>query len=69
MLKVTFVRDGQNQITADTTAGFGTGHTVVRDRDGRILGHSNDRFGNTRDRQSTLVSRNNSDPGLLIRRK
>ena len=69
MLKIAFVRNGTNQIVADTTSDFANGDTVVRDREGRVVGHSNDHFGNTRDNQSNLVSRNSSDPGLLIRRK
>jgi YD repeat-containing protein len=69
MSKVTYVRDGQNQIIGSTTRGLANGDTVVRDREGHIVGHANDVFRNTRDAQGRLISRNSSDPGLLIRKK
>jgi hypothetical protein len=49
MLKVESVRNGKNQIIGTKTSGFANGDTVARDRDVKILGHSNDKFGNTRD--------------------
>jgi len=51
------------------TTGFANGDTLARDRDGRILGHSSDLFGNTRDGDGRLVSRDVSDVGLLFRRR
>jgi hypothetical protein len=47
-LKVEFVRNGKNQIVGSKTSGFANGDTVARDRDGKILGHSSSKFGNTR---------------------
>lgn len=68
MLKVNFVRDGKNQIVGSVTSGFANGDAVARDRDGKVLGHSNDRFDNTRDGSGCLVSRNTADVGLLFHR-
>jgi YD repeat-containing protein len=50
------------------TSGFANGDAVARDRDGKVLGHSNDRVDNTRDGNGRLVSRNTADVGLLFRR-
>jgi YD repeat-containing protein len=49
-------------------SGFANGDSVARDRDGRVLGHSNDRFNNTRDGSGNLVSRNVADVRLLFNR-
>jgi len=49
MLKVEYVRDAKNLIIGSKASGFGNGDTVARDRVGKILGHSNSKFGNTRD--------------------
>jgi hypothetical protein len=68
MLKMEYVRDGKNQILGSTTSGFANGDTVARDRSGKILGHSNTTFENTRDSDGRLVSRNADDVGLLFRR-
>jgi hypothetical protein len=68
MLKVKAVRDGENQIIGTTTSGFANGDTVARDRSGKILGHSNSKFGNTRDTSGRLVSSNADDVGLLFRK-
>jgi hypothetical protein len=68
MLKIDFVRDGKNQIAGSVTSGFANGDAVARDRDGKVLGHSNDRVDNTRDGNGRLVSRNTADVGLLFRR-
>jgi len=68
MLKVEFVRDGNNQITGTKTTGFLNGDEVARDRDGKIVGRSSSAFGNTRDAQGKLVSRNQADTDLLFRR-
>jgi hypothetical protein len=51
-----------------STSGFANGDTVARDRSGKILGHSNSTFQNTRDEEGRLVSRNSADVGLLFRR-
>jgi hypothetical protein len=51
-----------------STSGFANGDTVARDRSGKILGHSNSTFENTRDSDGRLVSRNADDVGLLFRR-
>ena len=68
MLKVEYVRDGKNQIMGAKTTGFENGDEVARDRDGRVLGRSSSVFANTRDAQGRLVSRNQADADLLLRR-
>jgi hypothetical protein len=68
MLKTEFIRDGRNQIMGSITSGFANGDTVARDRSGKILGHSNSTFENTRDASGRLVSLNADDVGLLFRR-
>ena len=68
MPKTTYVRDGKNQIIGSVTSGLATGISVARDRSGRILGHANSTFHNTRDAEGHLVSRNCDDAGLLFRR-
>jgi hypothetical protein len=55
-------------VATSTTSGFANGDTIARDRDNRILGHSNSTFENTRDAEGRLVSRNADDVGLLFRR-
>jgi len=66
MLKTEYIRDGQNQIVGTVTRGLPNGDIVVRDRDGKILGHANTVFNNTRDADGRLVSRNSADVGLLF---
>ncbi len=68
MLKTEYIRNGKNQIIANTTTGLADSETNVRDSGGRILGHSNSTFNNIRDSQGRLVSRNSDDPGLLLRK-
>lgn len=68
MLKVDFVRDGKNQVMGTKTTGFANGDEAARDRDGKVLGHSSSVFGNTRDAQGKLMSRNQADADLLLRR-
>jgi len=67
MLKVEYVRNGHNQINGTVTTGLPNGDSVVRDRDGRILGHANTVFNTTRDADGRLISRNTADVGLLFR--
>jgi hypothetical protein len=67
-LRIRYVRDGQNQILGHVTDGFPNSDTVARDRSGRILGHANSLFHNTRDATGCLVSRDCDDVGLLFRR-
>jgi len=67
MLKNEFIRDGKNRIIGSKTSGFDNGDTVARDRDGHILGHSSEKFGNTRDGRGHLVSQNQADADLLFR--
>jgi hypothetical protein len=58
------VRDGEGRLigfTDETSDGF-----VVRDREGRYLGRTSVNFSTTRDRNGRLISKNSSDPGLLI---
>jgi hypothetical protein len=66
MLKVEYVRDGKNQIVGSKTTGFASGDSVGRDRDGRILGHSSERFSNTRDSDGQLTSTNQADVDSLF---
>lgn len=68
MLKTEYIRDGQNLIIGSETSGFANGDTVARDRSGKIHGHSNSTFNNTRDSTGRLISRNADDVGLLFRR-
>jgi hypothetical protein len=68
MLKTKYIRDGKNQIMGNITTGFDNGDTVARDRTGRILGHSNSTFHNTRDSAGRLASQDTDDTGLLFRR-
>jgi len=66
MLKIEYVRDGKNQIVGSKTTGFANGDTVARDRDGRILGHSNNKFSNTRDSNGQIKSSNQADVESLF---
>jgi hypothetical protein len=66
MLKVEYVRDGKNQIVGSKTTGFASGDSVARDRDGRILGHSSERFSNTRDADGRITSTNQADVDRLF---
>ena len=68
MLKIEYVRNGKNQIIGSTTSGFANGDTVARDHSGRIVGHSNSIFHNTRDSAGRLISQNVDDTGLLFHR-
>jgi hypothetical protein len=67
MLKVDYVRNGKNQIVGTKTSGFANGDTVARDSNGKILGHANSTFNNTRDAHGHLVSTNSDDVALLFR--
>jgi hypothetical protein len=61
------VRDGQRKVI-----GFvddSGNETVVRDSANRVTGRTSDRFGTTRDEHGRLVSSNNADPGLLIKKE
>jgi hypothetical protein len=66
MLKVEHVRNGKNQIIGNKTSGFANGDTVVRDPNGKILGHSNSKFGNTRDSNGHITSRNQDGADSLF---
>jgi hypothetical protein len=66
MLKVEHVRNGKNQIIGTKTNGFANGDTVARNRDGKILGHSNSKFSNTRDSNGRITSRNQADTDSLF---
>jgi hypothetical protein len=67
-LKTEYVRKG-GELIASVTTGFSDGFATVRDRGGRILGHTSDRFNTTRDSNGRLVSTNTASPGLLIKKK
>jgi len=66
MLKVEYVRTGKNQILGSKTSGFANGDTVARDRDGKILGRSSSKFGNTRDASGRITSTNQADADSLF---
>lgn len=67
-LKVDYLRRS-GKILGSVTSGFSDTSTTVRDRGGRILGHSSERFSTTRDSDGKLVSTNAASPGLLIPKK
>src|SRR5215472_4307410 len=67
MFQTKYIRDGHGQIIGSQTENTETGDTIARDRDGKIVGHANERLGTTRDGDGRLVSRNTADTGLLFR--
>ena len=67
MLTTKYIRDGKNQIIGTTSSTSSNGDTIVRDRNGKILGRANETFNNTRDSQCGIVSQNTADAGLLLR--
>ena len=69
MLKKDFICDGNRKIIGSVTTGFDDTTAVVRDKQNRIAGRTNEGFDTTRDSQDGLVSINSADPGLLIGRK
>jgi hypothetical protein len=69
MLACKYVRDGERRIVASVTTGFADSSSVVRDRNNRFLGRTNERFETTLDAQGKIISTNSADPGLLIGRK
>jgi hypothetical protein len=66
MLKIEYVRDGKSQIVGSKTTGFANGDTVARDHDGRIVGHSNNKFSTTRDSNAQIRSSNQADVESLF---
>jgi hypothetical protein len=69
MLKKVYIRDGNKRVIGSVTTGFsGSFDSLVRDEHERVLGWSSEKFGTTRDSHGALISTNNADPGLLIRR-
>ena len=66
MLKTEYVRDGKRQIIGRKTSGLATGETVARDLHGKILGHSSEFFGTTRDAKGSLASTNQADVNTLF---
>jgi hypothetical protein len=67
-LKIEYVRKS-GELIASVTSGYSDESTTVRDRDGRILGHTSSKFSTTRDSNGRLISTNTASPGLLIRKK
>jgi hypothetical protein len=67
-LKTDYIRKS-GQILGSVTSGYADDSTTVRERGGRILGHTSDRFNTTRDSSGRLVSTNTASPGLLIKKK
>jgi hypothetical protein len=67
-LKIEYIRKG-GQILGSVTSGFSDNSSTARDRGGRILGHSSERFSTTRDASGRLVSTTTANPGLLVRKK
>lgn len=69
-LKKEFIRDGKRRVIGSVTSGFvGSFDKLVRDEHEHIAGWSSKRFATTRDEHGRLVSINDADPGLLIRRR
>ena len=66
-MKISTIRDGQGRILGNTTR-LSNGDTIARDRRGIVLGHSNQRFGNTRGPNDRIVSNNTADANILFRR-
>lgn len=64
-LKIDYLRKS-GQILGSVTSGFSDDSATVRDRGGRVLGHTSDRFCTTRDSSGKLLSTNTASPGLLI---
>lgn len=67
-LKTDWIRKS-GELIASVTSGYSDSTTTVRDRGGKILGHSSERFNTTRDSNGKLVSTNTASPGLLIKKK
>ena len=67
-LKIEYIRKS-GQILGSVTSGYSDESTTVRDRSGRVLGHTSDKFHTTRDSNGKLVSTNTASPGLLIKKK
>ena len=66
MMKIEWVRDRKQQILGTKTVCADSGVTVARDRDGKILGHSSERFRTTRDARGRLVRSNEADVDCLF---
>lgn len=67
-LKIDYIRKS-GELIGSVTSGFSDGTTTVRDRGGKVLGHTSDRFHTTRDAAGRLVSTNTASPGLLFQKK
>ena len=67
-LKIEYIRKS-GQILGSVTSGFSDQTMTVRDRSGRALGHTSDKFHTTRDAAGRLVSTNAANTGLLIKKK
>ena len=67
-LKTDWIRKS-GELIASVTSGFSDETTTVRDRGGKILGHTSDRFHTTRDAAGRLISTNAASAGLLIPKK
>ena len=67
-LKTEWIRKS-GELIASVTSGYSDSTTTIRDRGGKVLGHTSDRFHKTRDAAGLLVSTNTASPGLLIKKK
>jgi YD repeat-containing protein len=67
-LKIEYIRKS-GQILGSVTSGYSDGSTTVRDREGRVTGHTSERFKTTRDAAGRLISNTTASTGLLIPRK
>ncbi len=67
-LKTEWIRKS-GELIASVTSGYSANTTTIRDRGGKILGHTSDRFHTTRDAAGRPVSTNTASPGLLIKKK
>jgi len=67
-LQIEYVRKS-GEILGSVTSGFSDGSSTVRDRGGKVLGHTSDLFHTTRDATGRLIATNTASPGLLIKKK
>lgn len=67
-LKTEWIRKS-GELIASVTSGYSDNTATVRERGGKVLGHTSDRFHQTRDAAGRLISTNVASPGLLIKKK
>jgi len=67
-LERTYIRQG-SKILGSVTTGYSDNSTTVHDSNGRIAGHTSEKFSTTLDASGRLISNNVSSPGLLIHKR